>query len=229
MSGACLIDLVLVRVNAAPLRIDFAGGWLDVPKFSRRDGFIVNVAIAPLVTLDAWPYFQNAGLGGSAAFALLKGRDAIEAELANGVGWQDPAIIMETGLCCWRSGQKPELWVKRNPLMLSDKMALYWTGTPHVTASLVDLPRDMEAIATAGAIAAVAIERGDYRRLCRAVEMSYAVQLGEGMKELPDFGQLACKYVGGGHGGYAVYLFEHRLKHPDLRPVEPYMRSNFSS
>ena len=33
------------------------------------------------------------------------------------------------------------------------------------------------------------------------------VQLGEGMAELPSHGALARKYCGGGHGGYALYLF----------------------
>jgi hypothetical protein len=33
------------------------------------------------------------------------------------------------------------------------------------------------------------------------------VQLGEGMSPLPDHGQLAQKYLGGGFGGYALYMF----------------------
>ena len=33
-----------------PLRVDFAGGWLDVPRFSQKGGFIVNCAIKPLVS-----------------------------------------------------------------------------------------------------------------------------------------------------------------------------------
>lgn len=212
----------------APLRIDIAGGWLDVPKFSRNDGFIVNVAIEPFVTKTEWPYRQNAGLGGSAAFALLSGKDAIMSELGAGVGWQDPAIIMETGLCVWRSGLRPELWLKRQPTMLVGCMALYWTGSTHVTADLVDRPRDYEAIATASVVAARAVENQDFYRLCRAINMSYGVQLGEGMEELPDFGQLAKKYVGGGHGGYAVYVFDQRPVRPNLMPVEPYMADSFS-
>lgn len=210
-------------MNSAPLRIDFAGGWLDVPRLSRNDGFIVNVAIQPLVTKTEWGYMQNAGLGGSAAYALLCGKDAINTELGAGVGWQDPAVIMETGLCIWRSGPKPELWLKRSPDMLVGKMALYWTGRPHVTADLVDLPRDYEAIATASVIAANAVGWLDFGRLCRAINMSYGVQLGEGMTALPDFGQRAAKYVGGGHGGYAVYMFDNRPVRPNLMPVEPYM------
>ena len=40
----------------APLRVDFAGGWLDVPRFARPDGYIVNCTISPTVSLRAWPY-----------------------------------------------------------------------------------------------------------------------------------------------------------------------------
>jgi len=32
-----------------PLRVDFAGGWLDVPKMSRKGAFIVNCTITPKV------------------------------------------------------------------------------------------------------------------------------------------------------------------------------------
>jgi len=35
----------------APLRVDFAGGWLDVPRFAREGEFVVNCAISPLVSL----------------------------------------------------------------------------------------------------------------------------------------------------------------------------------
>ena len=51
----------------------------------------------------------GAGLGGSAAHALINGRDPVQSELDLGVGWQDPAVIRETGLCVWRSGPKPVL------------------------------------------------------------------------------------------------------------------------
>ena len=53
----------------APLRVDFAGGWLDVPRFARPGGGIVNCAISPLVSLRHWPYRARAGLGGSGAYA----------------------------------------------------------------------------------------------------------------------------------------------------------------
>lgn len=83
----------------APLRVDFAGGWLDVPRHARAGGFVVNCAISPMVSLRAWPYERNAGLGGSGAWALLSGRDGVTSELDLGVGWQDPAVIRETGWC----------------------------------------------------------------------------------------------------------------------------------
>ena len=79
----------------APLRVDFAGGWLDVPRFARPGEFIVNCAISPLVSLREWPFEKQAGLGGSGAWALLNGRDGVESELDLGVGWQDPAVRLE--------------------------------------------------------------------------------------------------------------------------------------
>src|SRR6185295_7341183 len=88
----------------APLRVDFAGGWLDVPRFARAGAYVVNCAISPTVSLRDWPYERNAGLGGSGAWALLNGKDGVGSELDLGVGWQDPAVISETGLCVWRSG-----------------------------------------------------------------------------------------------------------------------------
>lgn len=211
-------------MKECPLRIDLAGGWLDVPKFARDDGFIVNVAITPMVSVSHWPYEKNSGLGGSAAFSILSGKNPIESELSNGVGWQDPAILMETGLCVWRSGPLPRLWLKRYPVMLEGKMALYWTGKPHVTADLVDKNRDYNRIHLAGLQAAQAAAETDLRCLCMAVRETYGTQLNEGMENLPYMGEIACKYVGSGHGGYAVYIFDQRPVHPDLMPVEPYMK-----
>jgi hypothetical protein len=78
-----------IRTPAScPLRVDFAGGWLDVPRHARAGGFIVNCAVSPEVSLGDWRYRIGGGLGGSAAHALLEGRDAVESELDLGVGWQ---------------------------------------------------------------------------------------------------------------------------------------------
>ena len=93
----------------APLRVDFAGGWLDVPRLARPNAYLVNCAISPLVSLRHWPYHAKSGLGGSGAYALLQGDSGVASELNLGVGWQDPAVIHETGLCVWRSGAKPAL------------------------------------------------------------------------------------------------------------------------
>lgn len=41
---------------SCPLRIDFAGGWLDVPEFTREGGYIVNATFSPLVSLSNWMY-----------------------------------------------------------------------------------------------------------------------------------------------------------------------------
>lgn len=216
----------------APLRVDFAGGWLDVPRFARPGAFIVNCAICPLVSLYDWPYRVRAGLGGSGAYTLLRGGDGVCSELNLGVGWQDPAIIMETGLCVWKSGEHPALDLKRDGEMLAGRMALLWTGKPHDTPGVVELRRDFNLIERAGAIARCAVFEGRLDRLAESVRCSYQVQLGEGMEPLPDEPTaLGKKYCGGGWGGYALYLFSAALardtfvQNHDAISIEPYRNS----
>jgi cytidyltransferase-like protein len=225
--------------EVAPLRVDFGGGWLDVPRLARPGAFIVNCAISPTVSLRNWPYERNAGLGGSGAWALLNGKDGIGSELDLGVGWQDPAVVAETGLCAWRSGPRPVLDVKTNGEFLRGRMALLWTGTPHDTPGMVNGARDYDAIVRAGATARDAVWRSDLAGIAAAVRQSYAVQRAEGMAPLPGDpaasqpvpGALACKYCGGGFGGYAVFLFAEPAQRdaactqPNFRPIEPYVAS----
>jgi cytidyltransferase-like protein len=222
------------RKAQVPLRVDFAGGWLDVPKFSRRGGFIVNCAISPLCSDQSWPYEISGGLGGSAARAILDIKDGVRSELNLGVGWQDPAVIEETGLCVWRSGKIPVLDFKTNPDWLKGKMLIFFTGKPHYTPGLVDKKRDYDLIYRAGAIAREAARDASMKRMAEAVGVSYDVQLREGMKPLKDIkGALARKYLGGGHGGYALYLFDSAtdrdvalVKYEKTSPVEPYIKEH---
>ncbi|MFP4157918.1 MAG: hypothetical protein ACLFU4_09905 [Opitutales bacterium] len=193
--------------------------------------YIVNCAISPLVLLTNWSYEQKSGLGGSGAWALLNGHDGVESELALGVGWQDPAIIRETGLCVWRSGETPELHFKRNGDFLRGHMALHYTDIPHDTPANADNLRDYDRIAEAGRTAKEAVHAASLEGLGRAVCLSYGAQLDEGMEALPDAaGCIGRKYWGGGWGGYALYLFgasEDRDAFAALstcnRPVEPYI------
>jgi hypothetical protein len=215
-----------------PLRVDFAGGWLDVPQYARPKGYVVNCAIVPRVSLAEWPYKVGAGLGGSAAYAMLIGKDSVDAELDAGVGWQDPAVIRETGLCVWRSGPRPVLHLKRHPDFLEGTLALLWTGSDHVTPDHTDRKRDYGLIEHAGSVAAEAVRTGARDGLWEAVRFSYRAQLDEGMVELPHHGEQARKYCGGGWGGYAVYLFADRTErdafarsYEDARRVEPFMQN----
>jgi cytidyltransferase-like protein len=225
---------IVARIRAprqAPLRVDFAGGWLDVPRFARSGGFVVNVAISPTVTVSDWPYERNAGLGGSGAWALLTGRDGVSSELDLGVGWQDPAVIAESGLCVWRSGPRPELELKSDGQMLAGLMALFWTGRAHSTPDLVDRLRDYARIFRASQLAREAVWHQNLGQLAEAVRLSYATQCDEGMQPLPDdvLGACAYKYCGGGYGGYAVNLFsdatarDAACSRAGLRAVEPYV------
>ncbi|KAF5838627.1 cytidyltransferase-related domain-containing protein [Dunaliella salina] len=195
---------------SCPLRVDFAGGWLDVPRLSRPNAYIVNCAISPLVTLDSWPYNTGAGLGGSAAHALLNGKCGVASELDLGVGWQDPAVISQTGLCVWRSGNRPELDFKTQGDFLRGRLALLWTGRSHTTYEFTDMKRDLSLIEAAGVAARQAVMPGQesVEKLADAINMSYKVQLDEGMQALESHGALAQKYCGGGFGGYALYLFK---------------------
>lgn len=216
----------------APLRVDFAGGWLDVPRFARPGEFIVNCAISPLVSLREWPYEKQAGLGGSGAWALLNGKDGFESEIDLGVGWQDPAVIRETGLCVWRSGRAPVLDFKHNGEFLSGRMAILWTGTTHDTPGVANQPRDYDRIAQSGRIARDGALHGDISRLAEGVSLYHSTQLDEGMETLPEIdGSITRKYCGGGYGGYALYLFaepsqrDKALASIDaLRPIEPFCR-----
>lgn len=207
-----------------PLRVDFAGGWLDVPKHANRGAYIVNCAITPMVSLENWPYEKGSGLGGSAAHAILKGEDPFSSEEKLRVGWQDPAVILETGLCVWRSGEKPVLELKANPDFLKGKMALYWTGKSHDNKDNLNRDRKYRWIQKAGETAYESVRDKSLEELCYAVNHSYFAQLEEGMEPLPDFGQSAKKYCGGGHGGYALYIFEDGKRPANLIPIEPYIK-----
>lgn len=222
----------LIRApGRAPLRIDFAGGWLDVPRFARPGAHIVNCAISPLVSLRHWPYRARAGLGGSGAYALLRGDDSVISELNLGVGWQDPAIIFESGLCVWKSGSRPRLELKRDGEMLRGCMALWWTGNPHDTPGVANLERDYDQIERAGNIACEAVILENLQLLAESVRMSYQTQLAEGMEPLLDvLDALAMKYCGGGWGGYAMYLFQAQADRDQFVAqtgavaIEPYLR-----
>ena len=154
----------------------------------------------------------------------------MDAELDLGVGWQDPAVIRETGLCVWRSGPRPALDFKRNGDMLAGKMAILWTGVEHDTPGFADDERDYDKIEQSGRLAREGVLNEDLHQLAAGIFLYHESQLDEGMKPLPEIiGSIAHKYCGGGHGGYALYLFESIdqrdfavASNEDLRSVEPY-------
>ena len=147
------------------------------------------------------------------------------------MGWQDPAVIRETGCCVWKSGAKPFLEFKRNGDFLNGRMAIAWTGAEHDTPAVVDLARDYPAIARSAERARAGVLAGDVKQLAEGVSMYYEAQVAEGMQPLPDAPTaLARKYCGGGHGGYALYLFMEPAERDawvaaetdTRRPVEPW-------
>lgn len=216
-----------------PLRVDFAGGWLDVPDNAIPGEYVVNCSISPTVSLKEWNYRQGAGLGGSGGWSVLNGWDPVSSELGLGVGWQDPAVIAETGACVWQSGPRPVLDFKNTGEFLKGRMAVYDTRIKHDTPGLAGLKRDFRKIAKAARVARLGVQEKDINVLAVGVRLSYELQLSEGMDPLPPVGEsIACKYCGGGHGGYALYLYET----PEARaaalaqceylyPIEPYCRT----
>ncbi len=208
---------------SVPLRVDLAGGWLDVPRYAVDNAFIVNCAIDIFASIKEWPVEKRSGLGGSAAWAILNGKNPVDSELNLGVGWQDPAVIQETGLCVWRSGPMPVLECKCNPDWL-EHLALYYTGIDHDTPHIANNKRDYKLIEEAGLTAMKAVVRRDLAGLHKAVRQSYNAQLVEGMKTLPEYGEAAKKYCGGGWGGYALYMFKKTDEIPDeMIKIKGYM------
>ncbi len=227
---------VVSRIKAplhAPLRVDFAGGWLDVPENAIPGEYVVNCSVSPTVSLREWNYRQGAGMGGSGGWSVLNGWDPVHSELGLGVGWQDPAVIAETGACVWCSGPRPVLDFKNTGEFLQGRMAIFDTCIKHDTPGLASKKRNFEKIAKAARVARLGVQEKDITVLAVGVQLSYQLQLDEGMEPLPTIGDaLACKYCGGGHGGYALYLYETaeaRKAALDaceyLYPIEPYCRT----
>ncbi len=227
---------VLERIKApnhVPLRVDFAGGWLDLPDNAISGEYIVNCSISPTVSLKEWNYRKGAGLGGSGGWSVLNGWDPVKSELGIGTGWQDPAVIAETGACVWKSGQYPALDFKNTGSFLQGRMAVFDTRIHHNTPGLARLERNFRKIAKAARIARLGVQQQDIAVLAVAVQLSYQLQLDEGMAPLKPIGEsIAQKYCGGGHGGYVLYLYETPEARAaaldscaDLYPVEPYCRT----
>jgi hypothetical protein len=221
----------LQELLKVPLRVDFAGAWLDVPFFSIKGAYIVNCAISPRVSPTDWPYRKQGNLGESAAWNYLQGRDAVEGDLKLGVGWQNPAVIKETGLCVWKSGATPVLALKDSGKMLAGKMALMWTGEGKNVEEIVGKLRDYKAIRHAADLAKEAVLKQNIYKMAHAVNLTHDLQVSEGMLPLPMLENcLGRKYCGEGFGGYALYLFEDTeqrdkaSKFVPLTPVEPYYK-----
>lgn len=197
-------------MSPVPARVDFAGGWLDVPKLSRRDGYIVNCSITPSTTLEHKPFDCGSGMGMSAIGSILSGKDPFLTE----VGWQDPAVILETGLCVWRSGPRPVLDFKVNPDFLMGFMAVWDSRERHTTNDLVDKKRDYDSIVMNSRMASAAAAIRSLSQLMLAVRYSYEDQLKEGMPPAPDFCEYDCafKWLGSGWGGHVLYLFSTRTE-----------------
>ena len=204
----------------SPLRIDICGQKLDLQGNAKKDGLIINCAITPLISLHEFPYERGGDLGEIIAEAMLGG------VCTNAVGWQDKAVINETGLCVWQSGPKPLLKHKTTPLFLTGKMALFWTGK---VFSQEDATTNDETIIKAGQAAMAGVLNSDLKKLCEAVNLVHIQQLAHGFESLEPSGEMAKKYVG--FGGYALYIFhatDKRNKFVEITKgamsIEPYTK-----
>lgn len=210
-----------------PMRVDFAGGWLDVPALAREDGYVVNCAITPGFGDHDWQ--RGGGVGGSAAEAIAHGRDALAEELGR-AGWQDPAVITETGCCVWHSGAMPVLAYKTPGRWLQGCMAVEWTGSGHDTEAVLTRDRPYDEIATVSRLAAHAVLAASVPALIDAVNLVYNLQQREGMQPLESIPGAACKYLGAGWGGYALRVYpspadrdmDIRTRGDVVIPIEPY-------
>jgi len=125
-SSSDIINKINYRVKA-PLRIDFAGGWTDVPYIMKgKKGFVSNMAISPHVELQGGTfnfsgYPRGSGLSTSTAAQAIKlinsvyqnadakSLDQISEDLFNlendGLNWaigrQDPYSIVQGDFNCW--------------------------------------------------------------------------------------------------------------------------------
>lgn len=94
------------------------------------------------------------------------------------------------------------------------------------------MTRDYNLVEKAGQLARQAVlpDQENLQGLAAAVQVSYQMQRQEGMAALPNHGELAKKYCGGGWGGYAVYLFgssEERdafVQTQGAHSIEPYIQ-----
>ena len=131
-------DIIEIKnfTKFSPVRVDFAGGWLDTPGKHRTGGYVVNCSVSPLVSKENWLYSQRSGLGGSSAWAYVNNVNPFRYDMEHGNGWQDSAIVLETGCCVWKSGDSPILDFKCTGDFLKGKMALYDTKISHDTQIL---------------------------------------------------------------------------------------------
>lgn len=133
----------------APLRIDFAGGWADVPYIMDNNlGYVTNVAIKPLIELKGGKfnfsgYPRGSGLSTSTAAKLLemigaknynadsKDLNEIAEDLFNlenkelnwAIGRQDQYSIVYGGMNCFEFGTEYAKPINKN--ISQDKLELF--------------------------------------------------------------------------------------------------------
>lgn len=203
-----------------PSRVDFAGGWLGHKEADGHKGLIVSCTVTPFY--DGTNYEQSCGMATSTMWELLNGRDPRPVERALNGGWQDACTIMETGLVVWKSGTEPDLQLKTNGQWLRGHMAVVDTGMRRPKeVHAADPKRNFERMVRASYKARDAVHHQSMYDMQCAVHWSYMQQLEEGMRELPEAKDAARKYLGAGHGGYALYLFCNKWDREEFLKVTP--------
>ena len=86
----------------APLRIDFAGGWIDLPDFHKLvPGYVVNAAVTPHITkenghVDFSPYKPGGGVSSSTGALILDSLRLMTKYSSNGLIYSTPQELAET-------------------------------------------------------------------------------------------------------------------------------------
>ena len=117
-------------VARAPTRIDFGGGWTDVPPYpSAHGGFVCNVAITRYATATVTPGIDDRSVPLATA-ALQRARLAdVRVELNNdfpvgaGLGGSSAAGVTLAGaLAAWRGESLPRVDLSALPLPAREKI-----------------------------------------------------------------------------------------------------------
>ncbi|WP_221175256.1 adenylyltransferase/cytidyltransferase family protein [Akkermansia muciniphila] len=115
--------------SAVPLRVDFAGGWLDVPRYARKGSYVVNCAITPWFPsangrMKNAPGWEAAARGPCWKGAIRSRPNSLWASVGRilpslrkrGCAYGAPAVLR-----CWMSKARVTSWKEEWPFYIRVK------------------------------------------------------------------------------------------------------------